>query len=163
MRPEKPNFNNEPSHIEQQESIEITWEKILSKFPDQLKQEFRDERPNPNQEDIEQFKSLHLLSPDSVSIPLTELLKSNENYIFLSPPDIIEEINEKWGTKFDVNLSKVYDQDSDRLRKYSLMPPETARPSVLVDGEFIFGLGRFIAALLRKDSNLRVWKLSSKQ
>lgn len=163
MNPEKQNYNDEPPILEQQESIKIEWGKVLSKFPDQLRQEFEIERPNPIQEDIEYFKSFHLLSPDPVSIPLVELLKSNEINIFLCPPDIIEEINKKWGTKFDVSLSKVYDQNPDRYRKYSLLSPETASPSVLVDGKIIFGVGRFIAALLRKDNDLQVWKLSTKQ
>ena len=149
--------------MEQQEPIRIVWEKILSKFPDQLQEEFRDERPNPNQEDIEQFGSFRLLASDPVSIPLGELLKNNEGNIFSSPPDIIKEINEKWGTRFDVSLSKVYDQNPDRLRRYSLMSSETACPSVMVDGEILFGVGRFIAALLRKDKDLKVWKLSRKQ
>lgn len=163
MSLEKQNSKSESSYLEQQESIKITWEKILSKFPDQLKQEFRDERPNPNQEDIEWFGSLRLLASDPVSVPLEELLENNEGNILRTPPDIIKEINEKWGTAFNANLSKVYDQNPDRLRRYSLMPSETARPSVMHDGEIIFGVGRFIAALLRGDHDLQVWKLSEKQ
>jgi len=163
MNLEKPNSDGGFRSMEQQEPIRIVWEKILSKFPDQLQEEFRDERPNPNQEDIEQFGSFRLLASDPVSIPLGELLKNNEGNIFSSPPDIIKEINEKWGTRFDVSLSKVYDQNPDRLRRYSLMSSETACPSVMVDGEILFGVGRFIAALLRKDKDLKVWKLSRKQ
>ena len=163
MNLEKPNSDGGFRSMEQQEPIRIVREKILSKFPDQLQEEFRDERPNPNQEDIEQFGSFRLLASDPVSIPLGELLKNNEGNIFSSPPDIIKEINEKWGTRFDVSLSKVYDQNPDRLRRYSLMSSETACPSVMVDGEILFGVGRFIAALLRKDKDLKVWKLSRKQ
>ena len=40
------------------------------------------------------------------------------------------------------------------------MSAETAEPSVMIDGEIMFGVGRFIAALLRKDSSLQVWKLT---
>ncbi|MDP1689986.1 MAG: hypothetical protein Q8L52_02170 [bacterium] len=149
--------------LERPKSIETAWREILSKFPEQLQQEFRDERPNPNQEDIECFGSFRLLTPDPVSIPLEELLKTNEDNILRHPPDVIEEINKKWGTSFDASRSKVYDQNPDRVRKYSSMSAETARPSVMVDGEIIFGVGRFIAALLRKDSDLRVWELSAKQ
>lgn len=158
MNQEKPNSSNETS-------IKIAWEKILSKFPTQLQQEFRDERPNPNQEDIKWFGTFRLLTPDPVSIPLEELLKNgnNDGNIFRAPPDVIEEINKKWGTTFDTNFSKVYDQNPDRLRKYSLMSPETANPSIMLDGEIIFGVGRFKAALLRKDHDLRVWELSAKQ
>jgi len=43
------------------------------------------------------------------------------------------------------------------------MPSETARPSVMLDGEIIFGVGRFKAALLRGDRDLRVWELSTNQ
>ena len=93
MNLEKPNSDGGFRSMEQQEPIRIVWEKILSKFPDQLQEEFRDERPNPNQEDIEQFGSFRLLASDPVSIPLGELLKNNEGNIFSSPPDIIKEIN----------------------------------------------------------------------
>ncbi len=163
MSPEKLNSNNETSNLDQQESINIAWDKILSKFPVELQQEFREERPNPNKEDIEWFGSFRLLAPDPDLIPLRELLRTNENTILRSPPDVIEEINKKWGTAINANLSKVYDQNPDRVRKYSLMSSETSRPSVLVDGEVMFGIGRFKAALLRKYSDLRVWKLSTKQ
>ncbi|HEY4501146.1 MAG TPA: hypothetical protein VJI70_02680 [Candidatus Paceibacterota bacterium] len=44
---------NQENPLKQTESIKTAWEKILSKFPAQLQQEFMDERPNPNQEDIE--------------------------------------------------------------------------------------------------------------
>ena len=155
---------NQENPLKQTESIKTAWEKILSKFPTQLQQEFRDERPNPNQEDVEWFGTFHLLTPTLVTIPLEELWKNgkNEGNIFRALPDIIEEINKKWGTGFDANLSKVYDQNPDRLRKYSLMSSETANPSVMLDGEIIFGVGRFKAALLRGDHDLRVWKLSAK-
>jgi hypothetical protein len=145
------------------ESIRIAWEKILSKFPLQLQQEFRDERPNPNQEDIDWFGSFRLLAKNPVTVSLRELLENNEDNILRAPPDIIEEINSKWGTAFDSTLSKVYDQNPDRLRKYSLLPSDTAHPSVMLDGEIIFGVGRFKAALLRQDHDLRVWKLSTKE
>ena len=157
MNLEKQNSGNE--------SIHIAWERILSKFPAQLQQEFRNERPNPNQEDIEWFETFHLLSPEPVIVPLEELLKigNNDGNIFRASPDVIEEINKKWGTEFDASRSKVYDQNPDRLRKYSLMSPETANPSVMLDGEIIFGVGRFKAALLRGDRDLRVWELSTNQ
>ena len=148
--------------LERPKSIETAWGEILSKFPEQLQQEFRDERPNPNQEDIEWFVSFRLLNPNPVSIPLETLLKTNEDNILRHPPDVIEEINKKWGTAFDASRSRVYDQNPDRIRKYSLMPADTASPSVMLDGEIIFGVGRFISALLRKDNDLRIWELSKK-
>ena len=148
--------------LERPESLETVWGRILSRFPEQLQQEFRVERPNPNQEDIVWFETFHLLTPTPVSVPLGELLKNNEEAILRSSPDVIEEINKKWGTAFDASRSRVYDQNPDRVRRYSDMSGETANPSVLVDGEIYFGVGRFKAALLRGDHDLRVWKLSTK-
>jgi len=146
-----------------QVGIKTEWKKILSKFPEQLQQELREERPTPDQEDIECFKSFNLVNPESISVVLNpEFLEKNRINILRCSPDVIEEINNKWGTSFNVGSSKVYDQNPDRVRKYSQMPPETAQPSVLVDGEIMFGVGRFIAALLRKDSELQVWNLSKK-
>jgi hypothetical protein len=139
--------------------IKIEWQKILSKLPGQLQQELLIERPDPIQEDVEYFESLNLANPKPMSISIEELLKNNEDCVLRCPPDVIEEINKKWGTKFDAGLSNVYDQNPGRFRQYSQMPPETAQPSVLINGEIIFGSGRFIAALLRKDSDLRVWDL----
>ena len=144
-----------------QTGIMDEWEKILSKFPDQLQQEFREERPNPDQEDVECFKSFNLVNTGPVSITLDiEFLEKNKINILRCVPDVIEEINKKWGTNFNVTSSEVYDQNPDRVRRYSKMLPETAQPSVLIDGEIMFGVGRFIAALLRKDKYLRVWNLN---
>ena len=147
---------------EENNAIESAWNKILSSFPEQLQKEFQEERPNPTQEDIERYESLRLLDPEPTSVPLEELLKKNGDYILMAPPDVIEEINRKWGTNFDAKRSRVHDPDPDRIRKYSQMPAETAAPSVMVDGEIGFGVGRFMAALLRKDKNLRVWNLTRK-
>lgn len=146
--------------LEGPQSLETAWKGILSRFPEQLQQEFRIERPSPNQEDIEWFGSFRLVTPDPVSVSLEELLKTNEDNILRHSSDVIEEINKKWGTAFDATRSKVYDRNPDRVRKYSSMSAETAQPSVMIDGEIMFGVGRFIAALLRKDSALQVWKLT---
>ena len=146
-----------------QAKIEIAWEKVLSKFPPQLQKEFEMERPNPTQEDVEAYESLQLLNFEPQTIALEQLLKNNEDAILRCSPDVIEEINKKWGTKFDTSLSKVYDQNPGRVREYSRMPAETADPSVIADGEIMFGTGRFIAALLRKDIDLKVWNLSRKK
>ena len=135
----KPNFGNKLSPLEKQESIKDVWEEILSKFPKKLQEEFKIERPEPDWDDIEMFKSIRLVFPDHISISLEELLEKNENVIFRTPPYIIEEINKNYGRHFDVGLSKMYEVDSDRLRRYSQMPTETASPSVLLDGEIWFG------------------------
>ncbi len=160
---EKSTINTGPAYSDKQESIKAAWEKILTRFPNELQQEFRDERPNPNEEDIEWFESFRLLDPEPVTIFLEDLLRSNEDNILRAPPDVIEEINKKWGTTFDAKLSKVYDQHPERLRQYSQMSSETAHPSVMLDGEIIFGVGRFKAALLRGDKDLRVWRLGTEK
>lgn len=149
-----------PEEQAKQKSIKVAWEEILSRFPEELAEEFRVEVVgSPEQDDVEMFESVRLLAPQPISVSLKELLKNNENVIYRTPPDVIEEINKKWGTQFDVSLSKVYERDLDRLRRYSQMSPETARPSVLLNGEVLYGTGRFVAALLRGDHDLRVWNL----
>jgi hypothetical protein len=145
-----------------QESIEVAWNRILSKFPPKLQEEFRIERPNPDENDIEMFRSVHLLMQDPILVPIEELLIKNRDVVLRTPPDVFEEINQKYQMGLNANDCHVHEQNPDRLREYSKMPAETADPSVLLDGEIWFGTGRFVAALLRGDKSLQVWNLSKK-
>jgi hypothetical protein len=166
MNPDKPNSKNEPSPLDQQKSIRVAWEKILSRFPKKLQEEFRIERPNPDQDDIEMFKSLYLLKDEPVEVSVEKLLETNEDVIYRTPPDVFDEINDNYYKPPKVKLDKKkchnHETKPERLREYSKMPAETAEPSVLLDEEIWFGTGRFVAALLRGDKSLRVWKLSRK-
>jgi hypothetical protein len=153
-------LNNESE--KEAEKVRVEWDNLLAGMPEILQEELRDERPNPIMEDVEYFKALQLADKEPISITLKELIERNADCIFRCPPDVIEDINKKWGTNFDVAKSVVYDQNPGRFRVYSQIPAETAQPSMLVNGEIIFGSGRFIAALLRGDTDLKVWVLNNK-
>ena len=155
------NFDQSP---QRQEPIKDKWEEILYRFPKKLQGEFRTERPNPDQDDIEMFEPLILLESNPVEISIVELLEKNKDVIYRTPPDVFEEINKKYyKNELDEKKCHFHELKPNRLREYSKMPAETADPSVLLDGEIWFGTGRFIAALLRGDKSLRVWNLSKKQ
>jgi len=161
MNIENLNFNNVSE--DKQKSIKDAWEKILSRFPEKLQEEFRIERPEPDQDDIEMFRSLVLLESNPVEISIEKLLETNKDVIYRTPPDVFEEINKKYyKNELDKEKCHVHEIKPERLRDFSKMPAETADPSVLLDKEIWFGTGRFVAALLRGDKYLRVWKLTRK-
>ena len=148
---------------QKQESVKDEWERILAKFPKKLQEEFRTERPSPDQDDIEMFGVIGLLEPAPIEIPIEELLEKNKDVVYRTPPDVFEEINQKYyQSKLDAGKCHFHEENPNRLREYSGMPAETADPSVLLDGEIWFGTGRFVAALLRGDKKLRAWNLSKK-
>jgi len=74
-----------------------------------------------------------------------------------TPKEVVSAINKKYGTNVQPGI--VYDQNPDRYFKYAQMPAATAKPSVMANGEIIFGVGRLIAALLRGDKAIKVWNL----
>jgi hypothetical protein len=85
--------------------------------------------------------------------------KENQDIIPMVPPEVVDIINKKWGTRFQSDPARQHDANPNRFIKYSKMTASTARPSTIVDGEIIYGNGRFIAALLRGDKQLKVWNL----
>jgi hypothetical protein len=139
------------------------WKKFISSLPPQLAREFVDERPIPNQEDIDYFTPLRLTNLQPVAVSVADLLKHPENQgsIGRSPDDVIDAVNQQWGLK--IPSGKKYDPNPARYRAYAQMTPGTASPSVAVDGEIIFGAGRFVAAALRGDETMRVWNMTRKQ
>lgn len=138
------------------------YQQIISKFPAQLQREFTTERPNPDQEDIEWAAGLKLLNNQPVLILTTKLLQKQENLdnISRTPPNVVGAINKKWN--LHVQVGAQYDPNPDRYIQYANMPAATAQPSVMVNGEIVWGIGRFIATLLRGDKSIRVWSLSAK-
>ena len=58
---------------------------------------------------------------------------------------------------------KVYDPNPSRYLQYAELPSSTAQPSLMVNGEILFGVGRFVAALLRGDETMKVWDLSNRE
>jgi len=139
------------------------WIQIVSRFPEMLQKEILEERPNPNQEDIQWISSWQLASKQPVAMNTTTLLQNKENLEAISrtPHDIIQEINKKWG--LNVPAGKVYDPNPDRYQQYKQFQGSTAKPSVMVNGVIEFGVGRFIAALLRGDKQLIAWDIRSKK
>jgi hypothetical protein len=139
------------------------WKKFISSLPPQLAREFVDERPVPNQEDIDWFTPLRLKNPQPVAVSVADLLRHPENQgsIGRSPDDVIDAVNQQWGLR--IPSGKKYDPNPARYRAYAQMTPGTASPSVAVDGVIIFGAGRFVAASLRGDKTMRVWDMTRKQ
>ena len=139
------------------------WKKFISLLPPQLAREFVDERPVPDQEDIDYFTPLRLTNSQPVEVRVSDLLRHPENQgsIGRSPDDVIEAVNQQWGLK--IPSGKKYDPNPARYRAYAQMTSGTASPSVAVDGVIIFGAGRFVAAALRGDETMRVWSMTRKQ
>jgi hypothetical protein len=85
--------------------------------------------------------------------------EKNQSIIDRVPPEVVDIINKKWGTRFQSDPARQYDKKPERYIQYAKMTAATADPSIIVDGEIIFGNARFIAALLRGDKQLKVWNL----
>lgn len=135
------------------------WQQWIKTLPPQLAQEFIDERPNPDNIDIQEYTKLKLTSTQPRVVNVAELLKipGNQGNISRAPDDVIADINQKWGTQ--IPSTQKYEPNPARNRQYAQMSGATAAPSVMVNGEIIFGVGRFVAACLRGDKTMRVWDL----
>jgi len=138
------------------------WLNTLSYFPKLLQYEISIERPNGTRDDIEEIKKWKLKSPQPIMITNYDLLESEINLDTISrcPGNVINYINKKWG--LSVLQGYNYDKNNDRYFKYANLPSETANPSVMLNGEIIWGVGRFIASLIRGDKFLTVWNIISK-
>ena len=135
------------------------WQRWIMSLPKELAQEFVDERPAPDQEDIDAFARLKLTSRNPVTVSTKELLTKPwmKGTISRTPQPVVDAINKRYGTTFKGGV--VYDRNPDRFFKYAQMPANTAKPSVMVNGDVIFGVGRLVAALLRGDKDVKVWDL----
>ena len=142
------------------ESASEEWLEILNRFPEELQREIVDERPKGDQQDIEELQGWQLAKSAPYDIPLSTLIQneSNKEAVQKTPEDVVKTINEKWG--LDIKPGKVYDANPGRYFEYAKkFKGETGAPSIMVNGEIIWGVGRFIAALLRSDKTLRVWEV----
>jgi len=135
------------------------WQQWIKTLPQQLAQEFIDERPTPDNEDIQEYTRLKLASPQPREVSVAELLKvkGNQYNISQAPDDVIADINQKWSIK--IPSGKKYDLNPARNRQYAQMSGATAAPSVMINGVITFGVGRFTSACLRGDRTMRVWDL----
>ena len=102
------------------------------------------------------------LQPNNPQVVSTQALlqnKENQDIIPMVPPEVVDIINKKWGTRFQSDPARQRDKKPERYIQYAKMTAATADPSTIVDGEIMYGNGRFIAALLRGDKQLKVWNL----
>jgi len=142
---------------------------ILDRFPETLQRELAVERKNP-QEFVEDFRNYYLTSPASniedsepTVIKLSDELDKEHTIDTMSrtPQDVVDVINKEWGTEFE--SVKVFDPNPARYFEYAKFPADTAKPSLMVNGEILYGVARFIAALLRGDETMEVWDITRKE
>ena len=132
---------------------------ILSKFPKDLQDEILDERPDPDENDIKWISSWNLRSNSPKFVSAEKLLKSNIEILERVPQSVVDIINKIWKT--NVKTKVVYDQKPDRYLRYAKMTKETAKPSIMVNGEIVWGVGRWVASLVRGDDGIYVWEIST--
>ena len=132
---------------------------LYKKFPKMFADEILDERPNGDAEDRKEISGWKLKNNTPEEVLLKDLLKIKDNVESVSrcPEEVIDHINKVWGLK--IPYGKRYDANPERYFKYSKMSSSTANPSVTVNGSVYWGVGRFIAALIRKDNTLKVWNV----
>ena len=135
------------------------WQQWISTLPQQLAQEFVDERPRPDATDIQEYTKLKLASPQPRVVNVADLLKHprNQYNIGQAPDDVVADINQKWGLQ--IASGKKYDLTPGRHRETAKLSGATAAPSVMINGVITFGVGRFTSACLRGDRTMSVWDL----
>ena len=135
------------------------WDRWIQTLPKDLAKEFIDERPCPDQEDIDIFTKLRLTNKTPIKVSIDYLLNKSwmQGTVSRTPQSVVDAINNRYGTNFKGGI--VYEKNPDRLVQYAKMPMETANPSVMANDEIIFGVGRLIAAMLRGDPYIKVWSL----
>jgi len=136
------------------------WLQILSKFPEGLQREIIDERGEGTKDDIDEFRNYVLKGNQPIDVNIKNILRINFDSLERTPQEVLDVINKKWGT--NAKTVKVYDQNPNRYFEYAKMNPTTAKPSVMFDGYIGWGVGRFIAALVRGDKTIKVWDLRTK-
>ena len=144
------------------ENLNSKWaSELYSRFPSQLADEIIDERPKGDMEDHAEISKWKLTSNTPIEISIEKLLKHKEQLdsISRSPEEVIDCINKKWN--LNVSYGKQYDARPERYFQYAKMDSSTAKPSVLVNGQIYWGVGRFIAALIRGDKKLKVWDIKN--
>lgn len=140
----------------------------ISKLPPSLQQEilaeqwyWSDDPSQAEQEDIDWIASFKVDNKPK-QYRLTDLLQNKTNLATIArcPLDVVQEINQKWGLQ--VKPGQVIDPNPSRYKETAQkFTSDTAKPSVMVNGEILCGCGRFIAALLRGDQYLIVWDITA--
>jgi hypothetical protein len=137
---------------------------ILNRFPEPLQRELAVERKNPK-EFVEEHGNWYIRDKDQplITMEVKNILDDKETKAIVSrtPQDVVDAINKQWGTNFVGG--EVYDPNPDRYFKYANFPAETADPSVMVNYDILYGVGRLVAALIRGDKTIKVWDIVDKK
>ena len=132
-------------------------------WPQALQKEMDDEwvLKQPSEDGLSFVNGLDLQSAMPRTVPIQALLQkeTNRDSISRSPEEVVDRINQNWNLDVRFDPTRQLDKNPKRYMKYMKMSAATAKPSIMVDGEIVMGVGRFIAALLRKDTQLQVWDL----
>ena len=136
---------------------------MAKKWPQALQDEMADEwvLKQPGQYGLGFVNGLDLQSAVPQTVSTQALLQNTENKdaVARTPQQVVDIINQKWNTGFKSDPTRQFDKNPQRYAKYMKMSAATAKPSIAVDGEIVMGIGRFIAALMRGDRQLKVWNL----
>ena len=136
---------------------------MAKKWPQALQDEMADEwvLKQPGQYGLGLVNGLDLQSAVPQTVSTQALLQNTENKdaVARTPQQVVDIINQKWNTDFKSDPTRQFDKNPQRYAKYMKMSAATAKPSIAVDGEIVMGIGRFIAALMRGDRQLKVWNL----
>jgi len=147
-------------HLFEAKKPDSKWEQILSRHPKGLRTEIEDERPQGDRLDIKEIEPWHS-QPRPLHIPITtSLVRRHSDIIGQAHPDVVAYVNRTFRLKIKPRASR--EKDPTRYMRYAKMPARTAKPSVMVNGEIYWGIGRFIAALLRGDKHVLVWKVNTR-
>ena len=140
----------------------VQWDQILQRFPKGLQEEIKNERPDGDPPSIQELSTWWPRSSRPVEKSMQSLLSKKRNLQLLAraSDEAIAAINQRWGLAIKP-AHKRFDANPQRHMDYSRMPAATAKPSVLVNGEILWGCGRFIAALVRGDKSLWVWDIEN--
>ena len=135
---------------------------ILDRFPETLQRELAVERKNPK-EFVEDFGNYYLNSKEPIEIYLEDELNKEHtiNTLSRTPLEVVDVINDTWDTDFE--SVEVFDPNPSRYFKYAELSPNTAPPSLMVNGEILYGVARFVSALLRGDETFKVWDIIEKE
>ena len=140
----------------------VQWDQILQRFPEGLQEEIKNERPDGDPPSVQELSTWWLRTPQPVEKSLQSLLTKRRNLQAVSraSDEAITAINQKWGLDLKP-AGKRFDANPGRYMDYAQKPGATAKPSVMVNGEILWGVGRFIAALIRGDKSLWVWDVEN--
>ena len=132
-------------------------------WPEDLQAEMKDEWvfDLPSDESVSFVQYLNLKSPKPVKVKISVLLMDDRNIeaVQRAPQKVIDVVNEQ--RDMDIQIGQQFEhRNPNRYFEYAKLPPETAKPCVMINGVIEMGCGRFVAAIMRGDEYIYVWDLS---